>query len=561
MSEANMASLSAKKSASRNSTRVLYERTFLEALSPALSDIAKFGIKVAVNTGASDTKGCCEAVRNMVRQQGLEGSVKVAWIEGDDVLPLIQSKLSAQASKWQRIRNKKIDQGSGKGLTIFEAWMENADVGSAVRDHLKTEEFENLCTGERLRDWEWKDGIVGAQAYLGGMGIVRAFEKGADIVICGRVADASLVIGAAAWWHSWNKTQFEELANAFIAGHLIECSSYVCGGNFTGFRGFEGEGWLDIGYPIAEIGRNGEVVITKQKGTGGLVTTDTCKAQLLYEIQGPWYFNSDVTAVVDEIAFEQLSTDRVALKGVKAEPPPPTTKVGITANGGYQAEIHWFLVGLNIQAKARMLEAQIRKALGDTSRFHVLKFTLNGTAAENPIDQNSATVGFRVFAQARESSTLAPDKFLRAIMDLIMCSYPGGTWNLDFRQGFPKPVQEYFVTLLPQSDIQHVVHMHDGRDFDIAAPNITKTFPRHQPSTHSSAVSVEDFGETVRGPLGWLVHARSGDKGSNANVGFWVGHVDEYAWICKLLSTETLKELLASEYNGKQIVSRNHPCQ
>jgi hypothetical protein len=206
-----------------------------------------------------------------------------------------------------------------------------------------------------------------------------------------------------------------------------------------------------------------------------------------------------------------------------------------------------------------MLEAQIRKALGDTSRFHVLNFTLNGTAGENPTDQNSATVDFRVFAQARESSALAPDRFLRVIMDLIMCSYPGGTWNLDFRQGFPKPVQEYFVTLLPQSNVKHVVHMHDGRDFGIAPPKFTKTFPKYQPSIPSSAVPVEDFGETVRGPLGWLVHARSGDKGSNANVGFWVRYADQYNWLRTLLSTEILKKLLASEYNGKKIVSRDLP--
>ena len=138
-----------------------------------------------------------------------------------------------------------------------------------------------------------------------------------------------------------------------------------------------------------------------------------------------------------------------------------------------------------------------------------------------------------------------------------MCSYPGGTWNLDFRQGFPKPVQEYFVALLPQSDIHHLVHMQDGRALTIPPPKTTKTFPRHQPSQSLSAEPAKDFGETVRGPLGSLVHARSGDKGSNANVGFWVRHPDEYDWMRALLSTETMKDLLAKEYNGKQIASRN----
>jgi hypothetical protein len=259
--------------------------------------------------------------------------------------------------------------------------------------------------------------------------------------------------------------------------------------------------------------------------------------------------------VLDEIEFVQLSTDRVALRGVKAEPPPPTTKIGITARGGYQAEVHWFLVGLDIEAKARMLEAQIRQALRDTSRFRVLRFTLNGTSRDDPTDQNSATVDFRIFAQAKNADDVSPSKFLQPIIDLIMCGYPGATFHLDFRQGIPKAIQEYFVTLLPQSDIHHVVHMHDGRDFDIAPPSSIKTFPRHQPNLELSTVPAKDFGETVRGPLGWLVHARSGDKGSNANVGFWVRHKDEYDWMRNLLSTENLKELLAREYNGKCIVS------
>ena len=185
---------------------------------------------------------------------------------------------------------------------------------------------------------------------------------------------------------------------------------------------------------------------------------------------------------MDEIAFKQLSTNRVALRGVKAAPPPPTTKSGITARGGSQAEVHWFLVGLDVEAKARMLEMQIRQALGDTSRFHVLKFMLNGMAAENPEDQNSTTVDFRIFAQARDEKDLATNKILRPIIDLIMCSYLGATFHLDFRQGLPKAVHEYFVTLLPQSDVRHVVNLHDGRKLEIEPSSITKTYPGQQPS-------------------------------------------------------------------------------
>lgn len=515
LSEANLTALNARKL----SGEIGYEPTFLEALAPALVDISKYGIRVAVNAGGNDCRAMVEEVRKMIKQRGLEGRLKIAWIEGDDCLGVVKNWLS------------KPDTEKGK-------------TGN---------DFENICTKEPLENWSFKNDIIGAQAYLGGLGIAKAFEEGASIVIAGRVSDASPVIGAAYWWHRWSRSDLDQLANTFVAGHLIECSNYVCGGNFTGFKELE-SGWKDIGYPIAEIGHAGEVVITKQKGTGGAVTVETCKAQLLYEIQGPWYFNSDVTAILDDISFEQLSTDRVALKGVKAGPPPPTTKIGITANGGYQAEVHWFLVGLDIESKARMLETQIRHALGDTSRFHVLKFTLNGSARENPTNQNSATVDFRVFAQARDVNAIAPNKFLRPIMDLIMCSYPGATFHLDFRQGIPKSVFEYYVTLLPQRDLQHVVHLDGGRAITIDPPAVTRIYPSQQPSQDKTAVATKDFGDTVRGPLGWIVHARSGDKGSNANVGFWVRHQDEYDWLRTILSTKTLKDLLSDEYNGKSIV-------
>ena len=531
---------------------IVFEATFLEALTPALQNIGKHGIKVAVNAGASDPHSLFLAVKSLIKSEGLERKLNVAWIEGDDVLEVVKERLDGRGM-WKRLKGKRMD--GGKGMSVGDAWMEGADVGDEVREYLEIEKFENICTGEMLREWKYKDEIIGAQAYLGGLGIAKAFEEGADIVVCGRVSDASPVIGAAYWWHGWERDNLQELANAFIAGHLIECSNYVCGGNFTGFKEFEGQKWLDIGYPIAEIGKKGEVVITKQQGTGGLVTVNTCKAQLLYEIQGPWYFNSDVTAVLDEVKFEQLSTDRVALSGVRAEPPPPTTKLGITAKGGFQAEVHWFLVGLDIEAKARMIGNQIRHALGDTSRFHVLNFTINGTSPDNPTDQKSATVDFRVFAQAPNVADVSPGKFLRPIIDLIMCGYPGATFHLDFRQGIPKPVQEYYVTLLPQSEICHVVHMQNGRHFEVDPPAVTRSFPKNQPRQESTNVSMKDFGETTWGPLGWLVHARSGDKGSNANVGFWVRHQDEFDWMRGQLSTNNLKGLLANEYSGHKIVT------
>lgn len=506
MSEFNMTTRAAMKSANGGDA---YEPTFIEAIAPALENIAKHRIKVAVNAGASDTKLLHQVVTGMVEKKSLD--LKVAYISGDEVLPAIEK---AQRS------------GQNK--------------------------FENICTGELLDDWKFEP--LSAQAYLGGLGIAAAFAKGADIVVCGRVSDASPVIGAAYWWHGWQRHQLNELANAFVAGHLIECGNYVTGGNFTGFKTLQTKGWVDIGYPIAEISNNGQVFITKSKNTGGEVSVHTCTSQLLYEIQGPWYYNSDVTAILDEMWFRQMGPDRVALHGVKGALPPSTTKVGLTAKGGYQAEVHFFPCGLDIPEKARMLEAQVRHLLKPhIHRFSRLEFTLNGNAAENASNQNAATVDLRIFAQAPEENDLLPEKFLRPIIDPIMQSYPGATFHLDLRSGFPKPIFEYYVTLLPQADVEHRVHLWDGNSFVIPPPPESKTWSAQQPSQAVTTNARSDFGPTTRGALGWIVHARSGDKGSNANVGFWVRTREEWDWLRSILSVETIKRLLTDEYKGKKI--------
>ena len=362
-----------------------FETSFLEALEPALEDLAKYNIKVAVNAGSSDTEGLYKIVLQMIEKKGL--NMKVAWISGDEVMPAVEKALKSGESK-----------------------------------------FTNIYTGETLDTWQFKP--IYAQGYLGGLGIAEAFRQGAQIVVCGRVADASPVIGAAYWYHEWQRDQLDELANAFVAGHLAECSTYVCGGNYSGFQELEHHpgGWVDIGFPIVEISANGQVVITKQKNSGGMVSVNTCSSQLVYEIQGPWYFNSDVTAVLDQISFEQIGPDRVALKGVRGLPPPPTTKVGCTAPGGFQAEAMYFLTGLDVEAKARMLESQLRYALLPYSKdYTLLKFHTIGSAGPNATSQDSATTIFRSFAQARKADAIAPPRFLRPIIDNIMQGYPGAT--------------------------------------------------------------------------------------------------------------------------------------
>lgn len=168
--------------------------------------------------------------------------------------------------------------------------------------------FAYVPKGKTLSEWDFEP--IYAQCYLGAWGIVEALKGGADIVLCGRVSDASPTIGCAAYHFGWSREDYSQLAHAFVAGHFIECSTYVTGGNFSGFKSLPGLS-LDIGFPIAEFESNGEFYVTKQSGKDGMVTVDTCKAQLLYEIQGPLYYNSDVVAILDKIEIEPAGKDRV----------------------------------------------------------------------------------------------------------------------------------------------------------------------------------------------------------------------------------------------------------
>ncbi|ERS95471.1 hypothetical protein HMPREF1624_07987 [Sporothrix schenckii ATCC 58251] len=496
-----------------------YEQSFITMLSPGIQNIAKHGQKVAVNAGACDAEAMAKRIQQLCKNKGTE--LRVSWVTGDNVTDQFQKLLQ-----------------SG-------------------------EKFLSLPADTPIQDWGAEP--IFAQAYLGGIGIAEALRRGADIVICGRVSDASPVIGAAMWWHNWARDDFTKLANALVAGHLIECSSYITGGAYTGFKKellHSGNNFTNLGFPIAEISADGQVVITKEQNTGGLVTTDTVTAQLLYEIQGPLYYNSDVTACLDKISLVQESADRVRIEGVQGLPPPPTTKIGITAQGGWQAEFHYFLTGLDINEKVQMIEAQTIASMGDYRKeFTTLSFNVTGSVAENPRSLSEATVELRIFAQTRnpdmvsagKNKGISPDHptFAKFCIENCLQGYPGGTPGTDMRQAVGKPFFEYWVSLFPQSEIEHLVWTHDGQCFPVGAPPIVREYPRRQASYETeSPVALSAWGPTQMAPLGSIVHARSGDKSSDCNVGFWARDNEEWDWLRSFLTVKEVRNLLDKEYNG-----------
>ena len=277
------------------------------------------------------------------------------------------------------------------------------------------------------------------------------------------------------WYHGWDKEKdFDQVAGSLIAGHMIECSSYVCGGYYSGFKDLF-EGCENIGFPIAEIFADGSCAIIKEPNTGGEILVGSVSSQLLYEIQGPQYYGSDVVAVLEDINMVQEGKDRVLVSGIKGKPSPITTKVGITAPGGYQAEFKFFFVGLDLEQKAEWTEKQVRYSMGkNVDRFDVLKFTLNGYAPEDPKNQDVATCSLRVFVQTKDRSLVVKDSMEvpgcnRWVLENFLQSAPGATIENDLRQSAGKEYFEYWAALIPQKEINHQVRLawQDNKTIDI----------------------------------------------------------------------------------------------
>jgi Acyclic terpene utilisation family protein AtuA len=198
------------------------------------------------------------------------------------------------------------------------------------------------------------DKALAANAYTGMGGIVTALEHGADIVVCGRWCDASPVMGLAYWWHKRKISDYGELAGSLMDGHLIECGAYVTGENYCGFK--EVEKLYRVGYPIAEIASDGAPIITKSESTNGTVTIDTTKAQLLYEIQGPYYLNPDVIAHINGAKLEEIA--KIVSSCPESEDCLRHVQLSLryASFGGYQAELSTHCVGIDVNGKVELNE-------------------------------------------------------------------------------------------------------------------------------------------------------------------------------------------------------------
>lgn len=468
-----------------------YARTFLRQLEEVAASCLQRGVKIVVNAGGLNPAGCAAAARAIYEKLGLRAVV--AHVEGDDLMPRLEALQAAG------------------------------------------ERFVHLDKGIPLADLQAP--VMSANAYLGGFGIAAALERGADLVICPRVTDAALVVGPAAWRFGWRREDWDALAGALVAGHIIECGAQCTGGNYSFFA--EVPRLQRPGFPIAEVRADGSCVITKHPGTDGLVSVGTVTAQLLYEIGGATYPNPDVTARFDTIAVEQEGPDRVLVHGVRGEPPPPTTKVCINHAGGWKNSMTFILTGLDIYAKARLAEETLWELVGGRAQFAESRVTLRRGDRPDPTSNEEAFAYLTIAVRDPDQQKVGR-RFSGAAIEMALANYPGFTGTGP--PGDASQVGVFWPALVASEAVAHRVIIGD-ETVDVSPVALPPSFA--PPAPRGAALPAAPGGPTRPVPLGALCGARSGDKGGNANVGVWVRTPAAYAWLSSFLTRERFRALIA----------------
>ena len=468
-----------------------YVGTFLKQF----KDIAKLAqeqdIKIVTNAGGLNPSSMAAAVEEIVQELNLD--LKVAYIEGDDLMPRIHELYEG-----------------GETLTNID----------------KALDLQN-----------YKKKPITANAYLGAWGIKEALDNGADVVICPRVTDAAVVIGPAAWKYNWSRDQYDELAGALAAGHIIECGAQATGGNYSFFQ--EVPTFDNIGYPIAEIYEDGSFVITKHENTGGLVSVGTVTAQLLYEIGSPAYLNPDVISHFDTLEITQESQDRVLVKNNRGSSPTKTHKVCINLVGGYRNGIELLLTGLDIEEKSKLIVDQIFKSLGGQEQFDKVDIQLHRTDKDNPTSNEEAQAFLRIDVMS-SNPDLVGRLFNAKIIELALANFPGWTG----RSGVvPNGTYiEYWPALVNSKYIKEHIYI-DGKVIDVIPTSQLDLEEKYYQKVpyENNKLDVSNFKEEY---FGKIFGTRSGDKGGCANLGVWAKSQDAYSFLFEFLTVKKLKELM-----------------
>ena len=468
-----------------------YVGTFLKQVKEVAQSCKDKNIKIVTNAGGLNPSSMALEIEKILKELSID--LKVAYIDGDDLMPRI-TELNNEGELFNNI-DKKIPLNESGCQTLT------------------------------------------ANAYLGAWGIKEALDKGADIVVCPRVTDAAVVIGPAAWKFGWNRTDYDSLAGALAAGHIIECGCQATGGNYSFFK--EVPTFDNVGYPIAEIEKDGSFTITKHPGTGGLVSIGTVTAQLLYEISSPAYINPDVIGHFDTLRIEQEGKDRVYVSGCRGSTPPPTHKACINLAGGYRNGMDLVITGLDIEEKAKIFTDALFNSVGGKEQFDDVSINLHRTNKENPNSNEEAMATLSISVKSMNPD-LVGRLFSAKIIELSLANYPGFFSSGGGKK--PGPVIVYWPALVDSKFINEYVHI-DGETIEII-PTSQMGFEESFYQKNLVEIAPAPEGKTDKSPLGSYFGARSGDKGGCANLGVWAKTDLSYSFLYNFLTVEKLKELL-----------------
>lgn len=467
-----------------------YVGTFLKQFSEVAVSCQEKNIKIVTNAGGLNPSSMANKIEEIVKELNL--NLKVAYIDGDDLIPRF-AELEAE-----------------------------------------NEPLTNMEKGISLHDYEKKP--LTANAYFGAWGIKEALDAGADVVVCPRVTDAAVVIGPAAWKFNWSRDNFDALAGALAAGHIIECGAQATGGNYSFFK--EVPSFSNMGYPIAEIYEDGSFTITKHPGTGGLVSVGTVTAQLLYEINSPAYINPDVIGHFDTLKMEQDGEDRVFVSGCRGSSAPKTHKVCVNLAGGFRNGTEVLLTGIDIEEKAKLVTDLIFENVGGRDQFDHVDIQLIRTDHENPLSNESAQASLRISVMS-QNPDLVGRLFSAKIVELGLASIPGYTG----RSGMPSgPYIQYWPALIDSKFITEKVHI-DGKSFEVK-PTSQMDFEEIYYQKEPYENDLPEINSMLTTKFGTLYGTRSGDKGGCANLGVWAKNQEAYAYLFEFLTVEKLKDLL-----------------
>jgi len=469
-----------------------YVATFLKQLKEIAQTCQDKNIKIVVNAGGLNPKSMSDEVESILDDMNL--SSRVAYIDGDDLSKDLQALQ---------------EQG---------------------------EQFNNIDREIPLKDSGYQ--VLTANTYLGAWGIKEALDQNADIVICPRVTDGSVVIGPAAWKFNWQRDDYNQLAGALAAGHIIECGAQATGGNYAFFQ--EVKSFKNIGYPIAEIHEDGSSVITKHQNTGGMVSVGTVTAQLLYEISSTEYLNPDVTGHFNTLQIEQIEEDRVMISGCEGSSPPPTHKVCINLAGGYRNGMELILTGLDIEEKAVILTDALFDSLGGKEQFDEVDIDLIRQDKDDPETHEEAMALLRIIVKSQDPE-LVGRMFTAKIVELALANYPG--WFSKDAIGSGTPFIVYWPALINSKYVKETVHI-NGKEIEVLPTNQLLDHDIKKPSVDVNVPELNEEG-TEEIQFGRLIGARSGDKGGCANLGVWVKNDNSYSFLYHFLTVEKLKELLS----------------